>query len=420
MKAKIVIIGAGQAGIACAEHLRKLNSKVKITVIDQEADAFYYRAAMKYFVKGALKERGLIGRTAAYFKDQKIKLITDQVKKISPETQEVIFESEKPRPYDYLLIATGASPFIPPIPGTELESVYPMRTLQDTKVILETTDRNPSGTFIVVGGGVLGMELADALKDRHPKATIHLFAIEDRLGVHLFDTKAADLMKAAFEAKGIQVHLQTEIQEILGTTQVESVRTNASKIECTGVFLCTGVRPNISLAKKIGLEVNRGILVDAYLKTSNRHIYAAGDVAEFYDSKLEEHRLVQLWAPAGEMGLIVAQNILADAAQLKPYNLGALHIYTVLCGKNYHAIGNYAPANPKNYEILSQVDDAGNYIKFVLKADLIVGAVILGEAKAPIVLKRIIEQEIPIASQYKNALLTRDFDYELILYSRPA
>lgn len=413
-----VIIGAGHAGISAAEHLRSLEPKTRIYVIDPDGNAFYFRAALKFYIKNQLALESLQGRPSKFWKSHKLTQIIDRVSKIDKEKQTVSLQEKGEIPYIKLLIATGGTPFIPKIEGNDLKHVYPMRSLVDTKKICEIADQGKLMRIVILGGGVLGMELAESLLER--KVSIDLLTNSSTLIPRMLDGTASDILRELAQKNGVTFHFKDTIQKIhADENQVANSVTTMSgkKIPCDGVFLCVGIRRNIELAKDLGLEVNHGILVDRFLQTSDPNIFAAGDVVEFKNSLENTIKFVELWGPAGKMGIHAAKNMIGP---LVPYPLGCIHAYTVLWHHSFHSIGEYHSENDSDLTILTTLDEIGgtkNYFKLILKNRTIMGALMVGQPRDPLLLEHIINQNLSVPPEIPiESIKNRDFDFDLILY----
>jgi len=415
-----VIIGAGQAGIYAAQTLLNQENKSKITIIDEDPDSFYYRAALKYMVKKRVEEKELNGTTQSFFKDKKINKIVQKVSVIKPSDNSVILEDNTTLHYKKLLIATGGHSFIPQIPGTELEGVYPQRTLEDTRRICEIADKGKYKKCLILGAGVLGTELAESLIERGVE--VELFSNRDKLVPRMLDSRAAEIVADLFKKNGVKIHYKTSFSKIIEdeNKKVRGVKTTKGEIiDCDGVFICTGMRRNTELAKNAGLNVERGVITNKFLQTSDPNIFAAGDVVEIVDDN-HSHHLIDLWGPAGDMGKIAAQNMINESMPI-PYNIGAFHAYTIFWKHNCHVLGDFGPKDITGIETLIY-DQASstthNYYKMHFKDNHIVGVLSLGEARDPIHLQHIISQQISISPNIsKKEILERGFDYERILYA---
>jgi len=416
-----VIIGAGQAGIFAAQTLLKQDKKSKITIIDEDSDSFYYRAALKYMVKKRVEEKELNGTTSAFFKDKRINKIAQKVSIINPSDNSVVLADNTILLYKKLLIATGGHSYIPQILGTDIKGVYPQRTLEDTRRICEIADKGKYKKCLILGAGVLGTELAESLVERGVE--IELFSNRNKLVPRMLDSRAAEIVADLFKKNGVKIHYETSFSKILEDEhkEVRGVETTKGEIiSCDGVFICTGMRRNTELAKSAGLNVERGVITNNFLQTSDPNIFAAGDVVEIVDDN-HSHHLIDLWGPAGDMGKIAAQNMLGKSTPI-PYNIGAFHAYTIFWKHNCHVLGDFAPKDMTGIETLiyDQVSSTThNYYKMHFKDNRIIGILSLGEARDSIHLQHIISQQLSIPPNIsKKEIIERAFDYERILYAK--
>ncbi|MHA1610740.1 MAG: NAD(P)/FAD-dependent oxidoreductase, partial [Promethearchaeota archaeon] len=401
-----------------------------------DEEAFYFRAALKYFIKNTITKIQLKGRVADFWKDRKIQRIMDTVKLIDKNEQFVEISDGVRIPYIKLLIATGGSPFLPSISGIHLQNVHPMRSIRDTQEICNIIDKGRWKHCVILGAGVLGMELAEALL--HRQISVDILTNSQNLIPRMLDSKASKIIRKISESKGLTIHFQDSIQSIQsnklnqeGQEQPENqepgsgfanqvITTSGKTIQCDGVFICTGMTRDISLTIKIDLPTNRGVLVDGFLQTSDPHIFAAGDVVEIKNSSEKTSQLVELWGPAGKMGKIAAMNMLGRKS---PYSLQSIHAYTMLWKHSIHSIGIFNPEDgaKEKYIIQSNQDTVGgtsNYFKLVFLDNRIVGCLMVGQARDPLLLEHIINHNIKIPPEILNdEIMEREFDFERILYS---
>lgn len=422
-KPGIVIIGAGHAGVQAAEQIRKMDSKIRLYVLDPDKSAFYFRAALKFFLKQKITEEKLNGRQKNFWKINNITRLELKVVRIERNERKIYCEGDVEIEYTKLLIATGGTPFIPNFAGGNFQNIVPIRSLTDAQNITQIISGSSEIRCVILGGGVLGMELADALISRG-KNTV-LITNKEVLIPKMLDQRAAEIIRQLSEENGLDIRFNTTIKEIKGNEEGKVsalVLSDNSTIPCDALFVCTGITRNTEIARQAGLETNKGIIVNQFLQTSDPVIYAAGDVVEFNAEVNIESHLIELWGPAGKMGQIAALNMMGKPI---PFEKFTIHAYTILWNHNIHAIGNFIytrEQKPEGFEVLSIEDDVGgthNYFKLVFQGRQIVGAMSVGQARDPIVLEYIISHRIPVPADIsKEELLLRDFDLERIYYHK--
>lgn len=417
-KSGIVIIGGGQAGIHAVEEIRRHDKKKHIYLIDNDIHLFYFRAALKYYIKKHIELPDLNARLETFIKKNNITFFQDTVEKIDRDHQFVNTKAGLEIPYTHILIATGGTPFIPPISNIDLNGIFPMRSMQDTLNICQKADGGKFKKIVILGGGVLGIELAESLIERG--ISVSILTRGDVLVPKMLDSNSSAIVVKKYQESGMDLHFDETITEIHSddSGNVNAITSSKNlKIECDCLCICTGILRNIQIAIDCNLETNIGIKVNEFLQTSDPNIFAAGDVVEYYDPESKTHKLIELWGPAGKMGKIAGNNMIKEHTK---YKLGTFHAYTIFAGLNCHVIGEYNPKNPEEYEILEMkylVRDQACLFRLILQENYIKGVFSLGEARHPMILEKIITLKRPIPSNVtKSMLMERGFDFERILY----
>ncbi len=340
---------------------------------------------------GAIPERQIFPRSSASLSQSKIRTVHGQATRIDVQRRVVHLADGKWLDYDALLFATGATAVIPPLPGIELEGVVTLDTLADVRQIAQRAKR--ARRAVVVGGGVTAMELAEGLAAR--KVKTHYLLRKDRYWSKVLDPVESAMVEKELENKGIRLHRRTQIKEIIGKkNHVAGVLTNGGKtIRCEIVGVAVGIRPRIELARSAGLEIDRGILVDPWMRTSDPHIFAAGDVAQVFDPPSGEYRLDSLWWLAEEQARVAGANMAGDDRQYVrsiPFNV------TRIGGIITTIIGAVGQADPDEDLVSITHGDSESWrdrldslavesltdhsrIRLLLSDDAIVGAVIMGD-----------------------------------------
>ncbi len=314
----LVIIGNGVAGITAARVARKLCRELSITVISAESDLFFSRTALMYIYMGHLREQDTQPYPRQFYAENRIDLVRGAVVSVSPETKRVQLADGRSVAYDYLLLAVGSVTNRFGWPGQDARGVQGLVSLQDLALLEENTRERPKHA-VIVGGGLIGIELCEMLHTRHIPVTF--LVRESSYMNHLFPGPESALINGEIaRQQGVELLLGTQLREIQtdATGRATGVVTDDGQdISCELVGLTTGVAPNLELARTIpGLQLGRGIRVDAFQETSLSDVFAAGDCAEISAARGAGAGAVeQLWYTGRMQGEVAGHNIAARALQ---------------------------------------------------------------------------------------------------------
>lgn len=312
----IVILGNGIAGITAARHIRK-RSDDRITVISGETDHFFSRTALMYIYMGHMKYEHTKPYEDWFWVKNRIDLKKAWVSSIDFEQKSLHFDSVESMTYDKLIIATGSVSNKFGWPGQDLKGVQGLYSKQD----LDLMEENTKGIkhAVILGGGLIGVEMAEMLHSRHIPVT---YLIREK---HFWDNmlpqEEAMLIDHHLAEQGIDLRPETELDEILddGQGQVKGVKTKSGEIiDCQFVGLTVGVSPNISLFKGAAIDTDRGILVDEFLQTNIPDVYAIGDCAQLKDPLPHRRAIEAVWYAGRMMGETVAQTITGTKTSYEP------------------------------------------------------------------------------------------------------
>ena len=291
-----VIIGNGISGITFARHLRKGDDQVRITVISGESPYFFSRTALMYVFMGQMKWEHTQPYEPYFWKKNRIDLLQAWVRTLDFETKTLGFDSGETLNYDILVLATGSKPAFFGWPGQDLKGVQGLYTKQDLE-LMETTTNNDIQRAVIVGGGLIGIEMAEMLT--YKKIPVTFLIRESRFWEQVLPEQEASLVQKHIVEHSIDLRLKTELKEILADEQgsVRAVVTTAGEeIACSFVGIATGVTPNVEFLKNTSLAIEKGIKVNAYFESSVPDVYAIGDCAEFDQSPGPGRRtLEQVW-----------------------------------------------------------------------------------------------------------------------------
>jgi nitrite reductase (NADH) large subunit len=369
MTEKLVIVGNGMAPGRMLEHLlEQVPGRYQVTIFNAEPRVNYDRIMLSPVLSGEKDfEQIIIHGDGWYirngitlYKGHKVVLIDRAAKTVSSDHG--VIET-----YDKLVIATGSVPFVPPVPGHELAGVLTYRDLDDVNAMLLATQSRAKA--VVIGGGLLGLEAAAGLKARGMDVTVlHLMST---LMERQLDPAGGYLLQKAVEERGIKVITKANTKAILGDGTVEAVElADGTVIPASLVVMAVGIRPSTGLAKQAGIEVNRGIVTDNLMRTSDPDVLAIGECAEVGG------HIYGLVAPLYEMAKVAAATL---ASQPGP---GFVHSDTPtklkVTGIDVYSIGDFADGDDRQ-EIILRDAAAGIYKRLVIKENRIIGTVLFGE-----------------------------------------
>ena len=396
---KIVIVGNGLAGTLAAKTVRELDQEAGIEIFGEEKYAYYPRPNLIEFLAGRLPYEKLFAFPEIWNTRQRIGLhFGERVAKIRPDERTVETGTGGIFPYDALLLASGARAAVSPLKGSGLKGVFVLRTLDDALAILDHLRTHAH--VAVLGGGLLGLEIARAIRGRGAEVSVVEFF--DRLLPRQLDPAAAGILKRQIEKTGISVRLGAVTREILGAAEVRGIRfESGDEVEADLVVMATGVKPELVLAKDAGLSIDRGIVVDDHLRTSRPEIFAAGDVAE------HQGRVYGIIPASFEQARAAAHNMLGMDM---PYS-GTVPSNTLKVAGLYVTSAGEVNPEARGYEVLVRsVPEDGLYKKIVLKEGRLVGAIWMGTKKGVSEVGRLVALKKDVERR-KGDLLEDTFDF---------
>ncbi len=371
-----LIIGGGVAGMSAAAKVRTLNASASITILSQENEGFYTRIRIPDYVAGKVERNRLVLPAQKWAEQNGIKRLQGvTATSLDTVAHQVTTGDGQTFIYDRLLLATGALCNIPPLKGVELKGVVGVRTLQDADTLrdelgtLRGKEDGDRGRVVVVGGGVLGIELAAAINSLGPEVVVvepYQWLLNRQL-----DRDGGDVLKVALEKTGLLFRLGVGVEELLGENgRVTGVKLygDGDVLPCSVVVIAAGVHADVELARSAGIQVNRGIVIDNGMKTSADDVFAAGDCAEY------QGRSYGLWSVADEQGKLAGAALCGEEVNYQGsvpgVNLKVIGVGIMSAGRIEPGRGEYAKVS----------SGAGTYKKLVYnEQDRLVGAVLVGD-----------------------------------------
>jgi NAD(P)H-nitrite reductase large subunit len=315
---KLVIIGNGIAGITTAIEVRK-RSSIEILVISEETEFFFSRTALMYVYMGHMKFEHTQPYEKNFWEKNKISLKQATVQQILPKKNCIETTKNEKIPYDFLVIATGSKPNRFGWPGQDLKGVSGLYHKADLDNLIQNSDQIKKG--VVVGGGLIGIELAEMLRSR--KKEVSFLVREEAFWNMVLSNKEARIIENHIRAHGVDLQMQTELKEILGNDlgKAEKVITNKNdEIEAQFVGLTVGVSPNIDFLRGSEILINKGILVNKFLETNIENVYAIGDCAEQTQPQIGRRSIEAVWYTGKIMGETLAKTICGQKTAYQPGN----------------------------------------------------------------------------------------------------
>jgi NAD(P)H-nitrite reductase large subunit len=315
---KVAIIGNGISGITAARWIRKLDDKAEITVISEEGEYFFSRTALMYIYMGHMRQQDTQPYENWFWEKNRIKLLRGRVESIDFEAKSLIIKGKNIEKYDKLILALGSKSNKFGWKGQDLDGVHGLYHLQD----LEAMERHSAGLkrAVVVGGGLIGIEMAEMFHARHIPVTF--LVRESSFWNLILPAEESAMINRHIDEHGFDLRLESELSEILdenGDGKADAIiMKSGEKIECGFVGLTVGVSPNVDFLKNTDLKINRGIVVNEYLETNIKDVFALGDCAEIEQPAEGRRPIEAVWYTGRMMGETVAYTICGKPEKYKP------------------------------------------------------------------------------------------------------
>ncbi|TCT16714.1 nitrite reductase (NADH) large subunit [Natranaerovirga pectinivora] len=384
MNQRYVIIGAGIAGMSAAVKIRDLVPSAEIVLISEEEYYPYYRIKLSKTLLSSIKEEDYLIKEKKWYAEKNIKIYKGyQVKSIDFANQIVKFKNCEIS-YNKILIATGGKEKKPKIEGINKDNIYGLRTIKDKHSISKAS--RDAHNILIIGGGIQGLEVAYEFVKQGKKVIV--LEIANRLLPRQLDEETSQNFKELVKSNGVKICLNTEIKAIKGKSKIESIITAAGEEYPIDLAVYSiGISPNIELCRGSDININKGIIVNKYMETNIKNVYAAGDVCEY------KGNLFGMWNIAKEQGEIAGENMVGNKVEFKDYEYPTLlsAFNTKLC-----SIGSLNDMIAYN-TIKSGKIENNDYKNLIYDNDRLVGAILIGNIKDMNLLKsKINELKFPI------------------------
>jgi nitrite reductase (NADH) large subunit len=366
---KLVVVGNGMAGMACVEQILTHAPRFDVTVFGEETHVNYNRVLLSSVLAGEKAADDIVINDLEWYRRHGITLrLGVRIVDVDAAAKTVVGNDGSVTPYDALLLATGSSPWLPPIAGLDKDGVFAFRTLDDTRSLLDRAGTKTRA--VVIGGGLLGLEAARGLQVQGCRVTVvHLL---ETLMERQLDPSGGAYLRSKIETLGVDVLLGRSTRAILGDEAVTGVEfSDGSTLAADLVVVAAGIRPNVELGRKAGITVNRGIVVNDFMETSNPDVFAVGECTE------HNGICYGLVAPLFEQGKVLAATITGNKGPTYTGTVQAAKLK--IMGVDVFSAGEWSEGDgvePVRYED----PGLGVYKKLVLRDGKLAGVILVGDA----------------------------------------
>ncbi len=367
---KLVVVGNGMSGVACVEQILKYQHDYEITIFGDETHVNYNRILLSSVLAGEKSVDDIVLNDIDWYRSNGIQpRLGVRVTGVDSGRRLVLGADGSSTPYDRLILATGSSAFVPPMPGVDKKNVFVFRTLDDTRALLERS--RPGCKAVVIGGGLLGLEAARGLQVQGCDVTVVHLA--QSLMERQLDVTGGMYLARKMENLGVRVMLGQQTRALLGNGKVEGLEfMTGEEIEADLVVIAAGIRPNVELGKSAGLEVRRGIVVSDHMETSNPDIFAVGECTE------HRGQVFGLVAPLLEQGKVLAATITGNRGPVFTGSTPATKLK--IMGVDVFSAGVTSDAEPGVEVVRYEDPSLGIYKKLLLRDNRLHGVILVGDA----------------------------------------
>lgn len=401
---RYVVVGNGVAGVTAAQAIARARPGANIHIYAVEPYPYYRRPQLPDYIAGVVTEADIFYRPSQWYEQQGLQVhLGTPVVELDPQAHRLRLADGREVPYDRLLLATGGLAWLPPMEGSDRRGVFTLRTLDDARAIRRFALSARRG--VVIGGGLLGLETARALRALGLEVTVLEFA--PYLMPRQLDREGAAVLETLLRQMEIHPVTGAVTEAILGDGAVRAVRLQDGREFPADLVVCsTGIRPDGALARQAGLAINRGVVVDRHLQTSAPDVYAAGDVAEW-------NGIVYGIVPAAvEQARGAAANMVTPGSTSYSGTLPATTLKVV--GAELTSLGECTMESDDLVQLRRADPQAGRYRKLVLRDGRIVGAILLNEREHTAPIRQLMERHTDV-SAYADRLMAETPDWGSLL-----
>ena len=405
-----IIIGNGVAGVTAAQAIRAADDSAEIHILSAEPYLYYFRPKLWELIAGKSEEEAIYFRPEKFYQEKRIEIhLGVAAAALDTKAHTAKLADGGSITYDRALLAMGGRSFVPPVEGAEQQGVFALRTLDDARALINYAEQVHSAT--IIGGGLLGLETAYSLLARGLKVSVIEFM--PHLLPRQLDAPGAAVLQSLLEDIGLEFLTGGATQAIRQENgQLSSHLKDGRMVRSGLVLFSTGIRSNVALAQEAGIEVDRSVVVDGFLRTSAEDVFAAGDVAQF------QGVTYGIIPAATEQGRAAGTNMVN--AESAPYTGTTPSTRLKVVGITLASIGEATAEESDGVSVQRRKSpDNQQYQRVTLRDGKVTGAIMIGSANNFLPLKRLIDSGQDV-SAYQERLLDEDFDLKALSQGKPA
>ena len=407
-KIDYLIIGGGIAGTTAAEFIRMQDSTGSVSIVAEEPELLYSRVLLPHFLRDQIPFERLYIRKQEHYPEKNIVLIKGtKVSKVNTQNKEVELDNGEIIQYENILIASGGKVNKLNIPGKDLKGVTYLRTVEDVKEI--NNFMNTAKTAAVIGGGFIGIEYAQSFVKAGLDTTC--FIRESFFWQNVVGENMGKLLTNILEKNGVKITPEAEITEFMGNKSLKKIRTKKGKeIEADIVGVGIGIHLDLDYLKGSGIRIDKGVITNEYLETDTSNVWAAGDIAQFFDVLFEKSHGLGNWSNAAAQGKTVGSNMVAGWESVKREIFATVSAYTIgIFDNSFTFMGD--PTVDKTTVLIERGSVKENKLgRIYVKEGIITGAVLLNLPADRRVIENLIKNRVNIES---NKDKITDISYNL-------
>lgn len=405
-----IIIGFSVSAVNAIKSIREIDKNSEIVIISEE-DSVYSKPLISYFLAEKLNSQSLSFIDDNFNREYNVKVhLSTKVKKLDLKNKNVILAKNKKLKFDKLLISTGGIPVKPQIKNytDSVKGIFTFTRLSDAEELIKFLEKNKIKEGVILGAGLIGMKAAEGLLAR--KIKLKIVELTEHLLANTFDKTASEILEKKLASSGSEFIKGTTIKKIIATSDKinEIILQDGQRIKTKLLIVAIGVKPNLDIIRNTNIKVNKGIVVNEYMKTSVEDVYAAGDVTEALDFLANKNSVIAIWPTAARQGKVAGY---AMAGKKLPFegsfamnSVEILEIPTISFGIT-NPFGN-------GYETLTRKEE-DKYKKIVLKDNKIVGIILVNCIERAGIYGLLIREKLDV-SEFKKELLEDDFGFLLL------